>query len=50
MNSNKEHLDDFSLKTLLETIKNWLFFLKAKTEYIVKLSLFILYVISIQLY
>ena len=38
MNSNKGHLDDFSLKALLDSIKNWLFFLKAKTKDIVKLS------------
>ena len=42
MNSNKEQLDDFSLKALLDNIKNWVFFLKAKSKDIVKLSLLLL--------
>ena len=47
MNSSKEQLDDFSLKALFETIKNWLFFLKAKTKDIVKLSfLFLLLLLA----
>ena len=45
MNSNKEQLDDFSLKVLLETIKNWLFFLKAKTRDILKLSFLFLFLL-----
>ena len=47
MNSSKEQLDDFSLKALFETIRNWLFFLKAKTKDIVKLSfLFLLLLLA----
>ena len=47
MNSSKEQLDDFSLKALLKTIKNWLFFLKANSKDIVKLSfLFLLLLLS----
>ena len=38
MDSNKEQLDDFSLKTLLETIKNWLSFLLSKANDIIKFS------------
>ena len=38
MNSNKEQFDDFSLNNLLETIKNWLFFLKVKSRDIFKFS------------
>ncbi len=38
MNSNKEQLDDFSLKALLDTFKNWIFFLLTKSKDIVKFS------------
>ena len=42
MDSNKKQLDDFSLKTLLETIKNWLSFLLTKSKDILKFSFLIL--------
>ena len=47
MNSSKKQLDDFSLKALFETIKNWFFYLKAKAKDIVKLSfLFLLLLLA----
>ena len=42
MDSNKKQLDDFSLKALLETIKNWLSFLLTKSKDILKFSFLIL--------
>ena len=42
MDSNKEQLDDFSLKTLLETIKNWLSFLLSKSKDIINFSILFL--------
>ena len=36
MDSNKEQSDDFSLKVLLEAIKNWLSFLITKSNDIIK--------------
>ena len=42
MDSNKEQVDDFSLKTLLETIKNWLSFLLSKSKDIIKFSILFL--------
>ena len=42
MDLNKKQLDDFSLKTLLETIKNWLSFLLTKSKDILKFSFLIL--------
>ena len=42
MDLNKKQLDDFSLKTLLETIKNWLSFLLTKSKHILKFSFLIL--------
>ena len=38
MDSNQEQLDDFSVKALLETIKNWLSFLLSKSNDIIKFS------------
>ena len=47
MDSNKEQVDDFSLKTLLETIKNWLSFLLSKSKDINKFSfLFLLLLLA----
>ena len=42
MDSNKKQLDDFSLKALLETIKNWLSYLLTKSKDILKFSFLIL--------
>ena len=47
MDSNKEQIDDFSLKNLLETIKNWLSFLLSKSKDIIKFSfLFLLLLLA----
>ncbi len=42
MDSNKQHLDDFSVKALLGNIKNWLFFLLTKLKDILTFSFVLL--------
>ena len=42
MNSNEQHLDDFTLKGLLNNLRSWFSFLSFKTKDILKLSFFFL--------